>query len=42
MEQNIQLVHEYVKKHFVDEGMIADVCVHKSKDGTNPHAHIFY
>ena len=40
MEQNIRLAHEYVKKHFVDEGMIADVCVHESRDGTNPHAHV--
>ena len=40
MEQNILLAHEYVKKHFVDEGMIADVCVHESRDGTNPHCHV--
>jgi len=38
-EQNITLAHEYVKKHFVDEGMIADVCVHDKGDG-NPHAHV--
>jgi len=40
MEQNTTLAHEYVKKHFVDKGMIADVCVHKSNDGTNPHCHV--
>jgi len=40
MEQNINLAHEYVKKHFVNEGMIADVCIHESKDGTNPHCHV--
>jgi len=40
MEQNILLAHEYVKKHFVNEGMIADVCVHEGEDGMNPHAHV--
>ena len=39
MEQNIALVHEYVKKHFVTHDMIADVCVHDTGKG-NPHAHI--
>jgi len=40
MEQNILLAHEYVKKHYVDEGIIADVCVHESRDGKNPHCHV--
>ena len=39
MEQNIALAHEYVKKHFVDKGMIADVCVHDTGTG-NHHAHV--
>ena len=39
MEQNITIVHEYVKKHFVSKGMCADICIH-DKDGTNPHAHV--
>ena len=39
LEQNKQLLHEYVKSNFVDEGMIADVCIHDTGQG-NPHAHI--
>jgi hypothetical protein len=38
-EQNISLVREYVKRHFVEAGMCADVCVHDKDDG-NPHVHI--
>lgn len=38
-EQNISLVCKFVKRHFVEAGMCADVCVH-DKDGGNPHAHI--
>jgi uncharacterized protein (DUF2267 family) len=38
-ERNISLVREYVQRHFVEEGMCADVCVHDKGDG-NPHAHI--
>lgn len=38
-EQNISLVREYVKRHFVEAGMCADVCVHDRGNG-NPHAHI--
>jgi len=33
MEQNITLVREYVQKHFIREGMIADLCVHDKGDG---------
>jgi len=49
MEQNIALVHEYVKKHFMDSGMVADVCIHNADStdengnkiiGGNPHAHV--
>ena len=39
MEQNIALAHEYVKKHFVAHGMIADVSIHDKGD-SNPHAHV--
>ena len=39
MEQNIALVHEYVKKHFVAHGMIADVTIHDNRTG-NPHCHV--
>jgi len=38
-EQNISLVREYVKQHFVNAGMCADICIHDKNDG-NPHAHI--
>ena len=38
-EQNIDLVRDYVKRHFVEQGMCADVCVHDTGVG-NPHAHI--
>src|SRR5271157_4756326 len=38
LEQNIDLVREFVKTNFVDQGMIADVNIHTKKD--NPHAHI--
>jgi len=38
--QNLNLVHEYVKKNFTDKGMCADIAIHDTKDGTNPHAHI--
>ena len=40
LAQNKSLVREYVKKNFTDHGMIADVALHASKDGKNPHAHI--
>ena len=37
--RNIELVRQYVQKHFVSAGMCADVCIHDKNDG-NPHAHI--
>ena len=37
--QNKSLVREYVKKHFIEQGMCADVCIHDTGGG-NPHAHI--
>ena len=37
-EQNKELVREFVKTNFVDQGMIADINIHTKKD--NPHAHI--
>lgn len=33
------LLTEFIKDHFVADGMCADVCVHDT-DGHNPHAHI--
>ncbi len=38
-EQQRELVSEFVRKNFVEEGMIADVNIHRDKDH-NPHAHI--
>jgi hypothetical protein len=38
-EQNINLVRDYVKKQFVDNGMCADIAIHDTGTG-NPHAHI--
>ena len=38
-EQNIFLVHEYVKRHFVNHGMCADIAIHNTGGG-NPHAHV--
>src|SRR5208283_373824 len=38
LNQNIELVREFAKANFVDQGMIADVNIHMKKD--NPHAHI--
>lgn len=37
--QNIELAREFVQSSFVDEGMVADLCIHDAK-GDNPHAHI--
>ena len=39
LEEQKKLVQEYCKKHFVDFGMCADICIHDKQDG-NPHAHI--
>jgi myosin heavy subunit len=39
LQENIELLREYVKENFVDKGMVADFAVHDKKDG-NPHAHI--
>jgi len=38
-EQNIFLVYEYVKRHFVSAGMCADIAIHDTGGG-NPHAHV--
>ena len=39
LEQNIELVKEYVQENFVNDGMVADVNLHMDKE-ENPHAHI--
>jgi ATP-dependent exoDNAse (exonuclease V) alpha subunit len=38
-EQNISLACEYVRAHFVSEGMCADLCIYDTGKG-NPHAHV--
>jgi len=39
LQEQIELVRDYVKENFVDKGMCADFAIHDKKDG-NPHAHI--
>ncbi|ENJ4118636.1 MobA/MobL family protein [Salmonella enterica subsp. enterica serovar Muenchen] len=38
-KQKIKVVKDYVKRNFVDEGMIADLAFH-DLDGDNPHCHV--
>lgn len=38
-EEQIQLVRDFVKDNFVNNGMCADFAIHDKSDG-NPHAHI--
>lgn len=38
-EQQLELTKEYVQENFVDEGMVADVSIHRDEEN-NPHAHI--
>ncbi|MBE3102830.1 MAG: MobA/MobL family protein, partial [Bacilli bacterium] len=38
-EQQLELTKEYVQENFVDEGMVADVSIHRDEEH-NPHAHI--
>jgi len=38
LKQQVELVKEYVQTQFIDKGMVADICIHKSEK--NPHAHI--
>lgn len=43
LEQNIELAREFVQTAFVDQGMIADLCIHddKASDGQSQiHAHV--
>jgi Ti-type conjugative transfer relaxase TraA len=37
--ENVELVRDYLKKHFVSKGMVADFSVHED-DPNNPHAHV--
>ncbi len=38
-EQNRALVRDYIQRNFINQGMVADLCIHNEK-GENPHAHI--
>lgn len=38
-EQNKELLKRYLKKNFINKGMIADFAIHDA-NGNNPHAHI--
>lgn len=38
-EQQLQLLRGFVQKNFVDEGMVADLAIHRPK-AENPHCHI--
>jgi len=39
LEQNINLVLQYVNENFVSRGMVADIAIHDKNDG-NVHAHV--
>jgi Ti-type conjugative transfer relaxase TraA len=38
-DENVALVRDYVRRNFVDQGMVADFSVHED-DPNNPHAHV--
>ena len=44
MEENSELLKDYLRKHFISRGMICDVAIHLPEKGNvndpNPHAHI--
>jgi ATP-dependent exoDNAse (exonuclease V) alpha subunit len=40
VEQNRQLVQDYAKELTARYGTAVDVCIHRSHDGKNPHAHV--
>ena len=39
LQENIELVRQYIMDNFVSKGMIADFAIHDKNDG-NPHSHI--
>jgi len=41
LQENIELLREYIKENFVEKGLGADFSIHDKKDG-NPHAHIMF
>lgn len=38
-DEQKELIREYVQHNFVDEGMVADISIHRDKE-KNPHAHV--
>ncbi|MEY0655994.1 MobQ family relaxase [Providencia rettgeri] len=40
-EQNKELLKRYLKKNFINKGMIADFAIHDA-EGNNPHAHVMF
>ena len=38
-QEQIELLHEFIREQFVSDGMCADTAIHDT-DGHNPHAHI--
>lgn len=38
-DEQKELIKKYVQDNFVDEGMVADIAIHRDKD-KNPHAHV--
>ena len=38
-DQQAELIRDYAQTQFVDQGMIADIAIHRD-DPENPHAHI--
>ena len=38
-QEQIELLHEFIREQFVSDGMCADAAIHDT-DGHNPHAHI--
>ena len=39
-EEQREMLHGWAQKELVARGMVAQVSIHRSKDGHNPHAHI--
>lgn len=35
-----ELLRDYIQRNFVNDGMCADVSIHRDADGYNPHAHL--
>lgn len=39
-EERIAATRDFVREHFTDEGMVADIALHHNEQDHNPHAHI--